>query len=738
MIYTTAVANIRAVRRSTALARAYPQAILFASSQHLKSSCQRRHIWRGPGERINYEYLEKQIDKHRRYCLSKLREKPARPRKANVYESQNPWGFRGYGPGYDRDKSFQFYKRNGIKGDFWEAERSRIKERMNQIKREIDKDPYAALFGRRLQPFSSFEKLDNAFTSICRSFLGLDKSESTMDTTARPKATTAVSKDSSESPKKPQPDVSGRVPSSDETVSETGRPDYEFDPVSGRMIPKDTEQPVATAKNSRGNDIDTSDGAQKPHSGPTGYLSPFERTISEPRPATGSGNDRTEETSQQRVEVAPVADEPFQTPEVQKPESPTEARYKALEPSIDTMKDQRDVSEKLSSLSEAIMADQPKLQDLTMSGGRVTYDHLEAPVKSRSFGDQPSNEASMRSLEVPESPLSTAHEQDRVQAEREEDLDILNASDIRSQYLAKPSIDPEIEKQIRQSLDDRFDSFVDPAGDIDAQSVRSKFQKHETVGASDEAIMPEKSDVGVQPNQQTAESWEASQVLQSGKQEATKNFDQTTTIEQPLAGSPSSETYRVLAYDPSTLQVNEAETSSSFQASDETIHPAEILGRLNAPAKFLTHFARMRIDGYEIVSGGGDILVFRKSSSSVHDNSALPSKAADKIEASPDVRSSETLKQSTSPTQIPQEHFSSQAPDHQIEFPDETSRAKGSSSKRQSRAGQALRRMLFSGVATAGTCYAIGVVVEYFRTGGQDGRGIDAFTAFESERRHGD
>jgi hypothetical protein len=46
--------------------------------------------------------------------------------------------------------------------------------------------------------------------------------------------------------------------------------------------------------------------------------------------------------------------------------------------------------------------------------------------------------------------------------------------------------------------------------------------------------------------------------------------------------------------------------------------------------------------------------------------------------------------------------------------------------------------MLIGGVATAGTCYAVGVVVEYFRTGGEDGLGIDAFTEFESERRRRD
>lgn len=48
------------------------------------------------------------------------------------------------------------------------------------------------------------------------------------------------------------------------------------------------------------------------------------------------------------------------------------------------------------------------------------------------------------------------------------------------------------------------------------------------------------------------------------------------------------------------------------------------------------------------------------------------------------------------------------------------------------------RRVILTSTATAASCYAIGVVVEYFRTGGTDGYGIDGFTSFESERRHRD
>jgi hypothetical protein len=46
--------------------------------------------------------------------------------------------------------------------------------------------------------------------------------------------------------------------------------------------------------------------------------------------------------------------------------------------------------------------------------------------------------------------------------------------------------------------------------------------------------------------------------------------------------------------------------------------------------------------------------------------------------------------------------------------------------------------MLLAGTVTAATCYAIGAVIEFFRTGGRDGSGIDGFTVLEADRRHRD
>jgi hypothetical protein len=69
--------------------------------------------------------------------------------------------------------------------------------------------------------------------------------------------------------------------------------------------------------------------------------------------------------------------------------------------------------------------------------------------------------------------------------------------------------------------------------------------------------------------------------------------------------------YRILAYDSASSTVTTAE-SDSFFGTRETPQPHEILSRLHNPARFVPYFTQMEQDGYEIATGGGDILVFKR------------------------------------------------------------------------------------------------------------------------------
>ncbi|KAL2760230.1 hypothetical protein ACRALDRAFT_2024257 [Sodiomyces alcalophilus JCM 7366] len=70
--------------------------------------------------------------------------------------------------------------------------------------------------------------------------------------------------------------------------------------------------------------------------------------------------------------------------------------------------------------------------------------------------------------------------------------------------------------------------------------------------------------------------------------------------------------YKILAYDPASETVMTAETTSTVADTITPLAPPEVLQRLSNPVKFLPHLEVLEEEGYEMVSGSGDVLVFRK------------------------------------------------------------------------------------------------------------------------------
>ncbi|PQE14280.1 conserved serine-threonine rich protein [Rutstroemia sp. NJR-2017a BVV2] len=127
--------------------------------------------------------------------------------------------------------------------------------------------------------------------------------------------------------------------------------------------------------------------------------------------------------------------------------------------------------------------------------------------------------------------------------------------------------------------------------------------------------------------------------------------------------SPEPTLYKILAYDPTMQSISIAETTSIVTDSASALTPAEVLLRLSHPAKFFPHFKPLQSQGYEIISGS----VFSGKSSW---NETATSKA---------------------------------------------------------KKGGKLKRVLLGGAIVGGGSYAVGVVSEFFRTGGMDGKGPQGF-----------
>ncbi|KAI2624428.1 hypothetical protein GGR54DRAFT_596476 [Hypoxylon sp. NC1633] len=198
--------------------------------------------------------------------------------------------------------------------------------------------------------------------------------------------------------------------------------------------------------------------------------------------------------------------------------------------------------------------------------------------------------------------------------------------------------------------------------------------------------------------------------------------------------TPEPMVYKILAYDPIMEKINTAEISDHASP----LAPTEALLRVSNPLEFLPHVAPLRAEGFEIVSGVGEyVLVFRQ---------VRPSKAVDK-ETGTLVNPIDMMGKPTavpnaaafvSPTgfinyDMPPVVEETQAPPFRsnIDVRREEPVFSGPKSPTREEARKDKKsigkRVLVGGAWVAGISYALGVVGEYFMTGGADGRGPAGF-----------
>jgi len=200
--------------------------------------------------------------------------------------------------------------------------------------------------------------------------------------------------------------------------------------------------------------------------------------------------------------------------------------------------------------------------------------------------------------------------------------------------------------------------------------------------------------------------------------------------------------YKILVYDTDTQTVSVVETTSVVPDQTSPLTPTDVLPRLSHPAKFLPHFAPLQAEGFEIVSGNGDVLVFRqvrlakaadRGGSGPLVNpidmmgrppaAALPNAAAfvsptgfvnydvPRVEEEEPSAETEPTFQSNINVRREEPVFSGPKTDG--------NRKDGKKSKKMGVG----KRVLIGGVWVAGISYALGVITEYFVTGGSDGTG---------------
>lgn len=306
----------------------------------------------------------------------------------------------------------------------------------------------------------------------------------------------------------------------------------------------------------------------------------------------------------------------------------------------------------------------------------------------------------------------------------------------------------------------RIEPALDRCGNTKAAVGQHNHGTEEPEGP--ETTSTEEAGDGTQPLESARDAKDGMQInteIQGDTSKAGKDQVKSNTADESLEEtSTTSETepvlYKILAYDPIMQNINIAETTSFVPDFTSALSPADALLRLSHPTKFFPHFASLEAEGFEIASGSGDVLVFRKvrPSKPGQAQETRAESTSPAVEQPPSLESSinpidmtgrpivvspasanfasptgyvkyenlpETEADKLPPPPPPRVTYNINLRREEPVFSGPKQRVYGDQKKRKSLG----HRLLIGGVWVAGVSYGLGVVSEYFTTGGMDGMG---------------
>lgn len=269
-------------------------------------------------------------------------------------------------------------------------------------------------------------------------------------------------------------------------------------------------------------------------------------------------------------------------------------------------------------------------------------------------------------------------------------------------------------------------SYSNPSGEkVDAKTTSSASQK--TNGQS----------LGQEIKRIYEDAYGRIDLLHRQTSEASRSTTSESASQEPTL-------YKILAYDPTMQSISTAETVSIVHDSSASLTPAEVLLRLSNPAKFFPHFEPLQSQGYEIVSGSGDVLVFRKVRTSAPAGIIKEAKSTPRERHSSGRNPIDGMQGSpmpatgnfASPTGFVNHDLPSRSEPvfksnidvrrEEPVFSGKSNWGDDASSSGKKKAGKGKRLVI--GALWLGACsYAVGVVAEFFKTGGIDGMGPQGF-----------
>lgn len=596
------------------------------------------------GNKEKSERISRRIDKYHRHPQANC------GRKAEAHEDWPStshriacWSLSSW----SRSRSRFSELSSGREKGYWDPENEHMALRMSSLKKLISDDPYSALFGRRLG--ASYMEQNNArWPTFLWSFIN--------EQSAQTEPSKAHVQDFSFTPS----------PSS----SSLGNPDgLQYDPISGRMVPK---PPVES--NIQGNkaSVDCPPGSEVEAKFASNPTAPEDSKF---RKASAMVNS-------QSIDCSPgnELDALYKTdPAALENSHITGAKHgeeSANKPNINISCSPGSELEALF-ISESANTEQPQAETFKVQNGSKHYSRdaglntlgnvecapgseLEAMFSSKpaahedrtrpldTFSPQSSGTHTSVSVDCPPggeleakfaTQLSLGHhygtptEAPNIECSPGSEIEAKTVADSGTHFPQAPeastatvnhtdSIDcaPGSELEALFTADPAAAQAADQPSQIAglANSKQAQYTMHCAPGNELEAIFAsEAASAGVYSETEDMSPLQASDIRSryasdiehEGVEDRVGDF----LIANPKAPSNNSAPFRILAYDAAASKVASSEANSFFGAN-APVPPHEVLSRLHNAAKFVPYFEQMQRDGYEIATGGGDIIVFRKSS----------------------------------------------------------------------------------------------------------------------------
>lgn len=642
-----------------------------ALSQLVAAHTSRRSIWRcardhhlngGKADRIS-----RRIDKYHRHPQANIRRRTENRQDWPSTAHRNANSCWGWGLWRSRSSFSDFSA--GREKSFWDAEREQMHQRMAHLREHIAKDPYGAIFGRRLDPV--YTDKHYSWPNFLRSFMNTE------------------SEGRNHSSKSHLQDFNFAKSSQ---PGNDARDMLQYDPISGRMAPKPpspSEEPSPVQGQSAGIDCPpgseveakfaanpslVEDGQFQPGSTPTQQTSETKANAQSIECPPGSELEAlftTDPTSYKEAHVmtkVPHGQEDAVKPNMNivcPPGNELEALFisesaRTEPPHAETLKvegstKKLDADAGLSSgvnvecapgsELEAMFVSKPAAQEdqscpmdafdarTDSQKAEMTVDcppghELDAKFAAECAGAGPqtatiSNAETGAGANAECSPGSELEAKILSESRSVQEppptstVDCPPGSELEAKFIVDPAsaedgqyqpamTEPTSSKKANVTVDCAPGSELEALFTSDAASSQTRDDNGD-VGALSA------SDIRARYASMASANFEspASSIEFDGPEDRVGDFLKSQ-IAAETNETCSSAAYRILAYDASISKVSTSEADSFF-GTDETAPAHEILSRLHNPAKFIPYFAQMQKDGYEIATGGGDILVFRKN-----------------------------------------------------------------------------------------------------------------------------